>query len=229
MRPLFCSLVLVAGCAHGTHPHHEEAKASGHVEHHRHGHEHRFQDPAAMAARWDEPARDVWQKPAELVAAMQVEEGMTVADIGTGTGYLLPHLVRAVGRGRVIAQDIEVAMLEWVSARAAREGWTNVATLRGQPDDPGFEEGSLDRAVMVNVWHHVRSRESFGAKLAVSLRRGGRLVIVEARPGAPGDGPPEHYRLRPEQVIAELEAAGLEGRLLAWENERQYAVEGRRK
>lgn len=217
-QTLLLTLLSTTACAHaGQHGHHEQ----GH-------HHHRFTDPAAMAARWDDPSRDAWQKPESLVAALEIAPGMTVSDIGTGTGYLLPHLVRAAGpSGVVIAQDIEPTMLDWVRQRATREGWTNVTTAQGTSESPGLAPASVDRAVMINVWHHIEARESFAAALGATLRPGGRIVIVEARPGTGGEGPPEAMRLSPEQVIGSLQAAGLDARLLAWENDRQYAVEAR--
>ena len=213
---LLASLLSTAACAHG-----------GHHAHHG-GHHHRFTDPAAMAARWDDPARDAWQRPETLVAALEIAPGMTVTDLGTGTGYLLPHLVRAVGLdGVVLAQDIEPSMLDWVRQRAAKEGWTTVRTVQGTGDAPGLEPASVDRVVMVNVWHHIEGRERFASALSAALRQGGRIVVAEARPGAGGEGPPESMRLAPEEVIRAFEAAGLDARLLVWENDRQYAVEAR--
>jgi len=72
---LLVALLTTAACAHG-----------GHQAHHAGGHHHRFTDPAAMAARWDDPARDAWQRPDTLVAALDIAPGMTVTDLGTGTG-----------------------------------------------------------------------------------------------------------------------------------------------
>ncbi len=213
---LLAALLSPAACAHG-----------GHHAHHG-GHHHRFTDPAAMAARWDDPTRDAWQRPETLVAALEIAPGMTVTDLGTGTGYLLPHLVRAVGPdGVVLAQDIEPSMLDWVRQRAAKEGWTTVRTVQGTGDAPGLEPASVDRVVMVNVWHHIEGRERFASALAAALRQGGRIVVAEARPGAGGEGPPESMRLAPEEVIRAFEEAGLDARLLVWENDRQYAVEAR--
>ena len=78
-----------------------------------------FDDPAAYTDSWDDPARDAWQRPADLVVALGVQPGMAVADIGTGTGYMLPHLSRAVGAtGQVYAVDVSSEMLSWVDERA---------------------------------------------------------------------------------------------------------------
>jgi SAM-dependent methyltransferase len=188
------------------------------------GHQHRFEDPAAYAARWESPERDAWQLPAVVVETMGIEPGMRVADIGTGTGYLLGYLSEATGPdGTVYAIDVEPAMVDWVTERAANEGWTNVAPLLAPFEGPGVDAATLDRAVMVNVWHHIEDRETYAVNLFDALAPGGSILIVETRIDAP-DGPPMHYRMEPEAVIATLEAAGFAAELSEYGNVRQYAV-----
>jgi SAM-dependent methyltransferase len=223
---------------HGHHDHHgehaqPEAAGSGphadadpmHTNHAQpHGHQHHFTDPASYAARWEGPERDAWQQPASIIDAMEIVPGMTVADLGTGTGYLLARLSEAAGSaGTVLAIDVEPAMLEWVEQRAATEGWTNVRAHAGTFDSPAVEAGSLDRAVMINVWHHIEHQDRYAASLLESLAADGRAFIVETRVDAL-EGPPMHYRLEPQAVIDVLVAAGLSASLHPWENERQYMV-----
>ena len=93
--------------------------------HGHHGaHHHRFDDPEKYAERWNDPERDTWQHPEEIVAALQLVEGGVVADIGAGTGYLVAHLSRAVGEdGEVVAIDVEEAgQRALMGAADAREG-----------------------------------------------------------------------------------------------------------
>ena len=89
--------------------------------HAHHGdHHHRFDDAAAWSKVFDDPARDAWQKPAAVVSAMTIAPGMTVADVGAGTGYFEPHLSKAVGpSGKVLAIDIETDMVRWTNERAS--------------------------------------------------------------------------------------------------------------
>jgi SAM-dependent methyltransferase len=206
---------------------------SGHHDHAAHtahspGHQHRFDDPAAYASRWESPERDAWQMPDDLVAALGVEPGMTVADLGTGTGYLLGRLSAAVGDGgTVYAVDVEQAMIDWVTTRVAEQGWQNVETVLAPYDGPGVDAESLDRAVMVNVWHHIEDRGAYASATFEAVKPGGVLMIVETKVDAEA-GPPVHYRLAPETVMAELEAAGFAVELSPYENVQQYAVIGRR-
>jgi ubiquinone/menaquinone biosynthesis C-methylase UbiE len=198
----------------GEAPHHEAHRA--------------FDNPAEYTRSWDDPARDAWQKPAGLVAALGVKAGMAVADIGTGTGYLVPHLSRAAGpNGRVHAVDVSPQMLKWVQDRAARENLKNVGTVQASGNATGLPAASIDRAIMINVWHHIEDPAAYARSLHASLRTGGILFIVEAKPDA-AEGPPRHFRLDPTKVIAVLEQAGFKASVDPFQIDRQYVVRGER-
>ncbi|MBU6162579.1 MAG: methyltransferase domain-containing protein [Myxococcales bacterium] len=202
--------------------------AEGPEGHAMHGHQHTFDDPEHYATRWEGHERDEWQQPDGLVLQLGLAPGMTVADLGTGTGYLLPWLSAAVGNeGVVFAIDVEPAMLAWVAERIQQTGWTNVQTHAGEYDSPAVAGETLDCAVMVNVWHHIEHRDVYAAALLQSMKPGASAFIVETRMDAP-DGPPMHYRLPPEAVIEVLQAAGFDASLTDWQNERQYMVRATR-
>jgi len=190
------------------------------------GHHRTFDDPASYSKSWDDPARDEWQRPADLVTALGVHAGMAVADIGTGTGYMLPHLSRAAGTtGKVYAVDISPQMLDWVSERAEREGLANISTVKATGDSTGLETASTDRAIMINVWHHIENPEAYAKDLLRSLRPGGVVLIVEADPHSTQEGgPPQHFRLRPEAVIERFESAGFSAVIDPVKLDRQYVI-----
>ncbi len=198
-----------------------EAQHEGHAGHHR-----VFDDPETYTQSWDNPERDTWQRPSELVGALGVEPGMTVADIGTGTGYLLPHLSQAAGpEGRVLAVDIAPEMLDWVRDRAAREGLENVETVQASGSATGLQAGSVDRAIMINVWHHIEHPEAYALDLYEVMETGGVVFIIEAKPDwDEGRAPPRHFRLEPETVVAQLQAAGFQAALDDFAIDRQYVV-----
>lgn len=198
------------GCAHGS-ADHADAAGPPHGQHTDAGHGHpRFDDPAAWSARWEGPERDAAQKPVEVLAYCDVGPGMTVVDLGTGTGYFVPHLSRAVGdSGRVIALDIEASMVDWVQARIAREGLANASARVVGPDEPGLDLDTVDRILVVNTWHHIESRDEYLDKLRASLRIGGRLCLVEQKLDAP-HGPPRAHRLTAEVLKTELTQGGLD-------------------
>ncbi|MCB9506501.1 MAG: class I SAM-dependent methyltransferase [Myxococcales bacterium] len=188
------------------------------------GHQHGFTDPEAWAARWDNAERDEWQQPERVIAAMEISPGMTVADVGTGTGYFLPHLSAAVGaEGRVLARDVEPAMIDYVQARCEREGLGNVDAQVIGFESPGLPAHGMDRVMLVNTWHHIESREAYAAAVAETLAPNGALYIVEyTRDAQPG--PPAEMRLDPEQVITELAAGGLTATVVEPALPRQYVV-----
>ncbi len=171
--------------------------------------DHSFADAEKWAAVFDDPARDAWQKPAELVAALQLAPGSTVADVGAGTGYFNPHLSRAVGvDGRVIAVDIEQSLVDWMNERARKEETANVEARLGRPDSPGLQAGEVDVVMLVDTYHHINERVIWFSRLKESVKPGGRLVIVDFRPGDIPVGPPESHRIPQEKVVAELVEAG---------------------
>lgn len=208
-----------------------EEPADDHHQGHQHegeGHHDRaFKNPEDHAAHWNSPEREAWQRPAAVVEAMGIEPGMSVADIGAGTGYFIPFLVGQVGpNGIVYAIDVEDAMLRYIDDEAATRGWVNVETLRARANDSGLEPASVDRILSVNTWHHIPERESYAAHLMTTLRPGGSVWIVDYDKDAP-QGPPANHRMTPEQIISELEAAGFEAELHELHLERQFLVVGR--
>lgn len=190
---------------------------------------HHFDAPPESYARsWDDPRRDRWQQPAHVLQLMGLQPGMTVVDIGAGTGYFERHLDRAVGDGgKVIAVDVEPKLVAYIEARARREGWKRTRASLAPRDDPRLEPGSVDRVLIVDTWHHIDGREAYAQKLAAALRPDGRVVIVEVTPDSP-HGPKKEHRLAPAQVIAELTAAGLEAQVVREKLSRQYVVVGRK-
>lgn len=112
-----------------------------------------FDDPEQYASVWEKPERDEWQRPSDLVQALSVHPGMQVADIGSGTGYLLPYLSRAAGPGgRVYAVDISREMLAFIEKRSLRDKLTNVITVPATEAATGLPEGSLDRDLPAKMW-----------------------------------------------------------------------------
>ncbi len=188
---------------------------------------HRFDDPESWSARWDDPARDEWQRPAEVIEAMAIEPGMALVDLGAGTGYFLPHLAAAAGPdGAVEALDVEAPMVDWLKNRIARDAISGASARLVPFDDPQLPAASVDRVLIVNTWHHIPERPTYGAHLTRALKPGGAVVIVDYALDSPV-GPPAEMRLSPESVVADLEAAGLKAAIIPEALPRQYIVVGR--
>ncbi|MFT3771385.1 MAG: class I SAM-dependent methyltransferase [Minicystis sp.] len=208
-----------------------EAAAPSPDHHHHHGGPlvHRFENAAQWAKQFDDPARDAWQRPADVIAAMKITPGMTVADLGAGTGYFLPHLARATGpKGKVIALDVEPDMVRYMSERAAREGLANVEARVVPFHDPALPAGSVDRILVVDTWHHIDGRPAYAGKLRDALSPGGAVFVVDFKRDAHFGPPPEH-RLAPEQVMDELRGGGLDAQLVPAGLPEQYIVAGWRR
>ena len=216
------------GSHDGTHEHGSHGQGDSHAGRpgggHGHGMPHDFSDAEAWSKRFDDPARDAWQKPTEVVGLMGLEPGMTVADLGAGTGYFVGHLSAAVGaEGKVLALEPEANMVHFIAQRAKEEGWSNVESHKIPYDSPGVPKGALDRILIVNTWHHIENRGAYAARLRDSLAPGGQVVVVDFTRESP-TGPPAAHRLAPEQILDELAEGGLTGRVVEEELPRQFVV-----
>lgn len=213
--------LLVAACSVGT-----VAGCSNHAAH-RSVHGHRpFDDPERMAARWNDPERDRWQKPQEIVAALGLKPGDTVADLGAGTGYMVAHLSKAVGaRGRVIAIDAEAAMIYYLQSNSSGLGPAKVISQKVGYSDPELKPAGVNAVLTLDTWHHVGGREEYAGKVHSALKSGGRFVVVDYTQDAES-GPPMAMRLSPEQVAKELEAAGFHVEFMRESMPRHFMVVG---
>ena len=162
----------------------------------------------AVARGLSDPQRDARQKPGELVAAMRLRPGMTVADIGTGTGYMLPWLSAAVGPGgTVLAEDVYDDFLATARSHAQAAGLTNVKFINGSTTDAKLAQGSVDAILALDSYHHYDYPQRMLASFRRALKPDGRLVIVEyyRRTKAMADAM-NHIRLDAPDLIREVEA-----------------------
>jgi ubiquinone/menaquinone biosynthesis C-methylase UbiE len=188
-----------------------------------------FSEAKRFAAHFDDPARDAWQKPDEVVQLLSVTPGSTVVDLGAGTGYFLGRLSKAVGDGgQVLALDAEPQMVAYSEHRARETGWKNVVARQVPYESPELAPESVDRVLIVDTWHHISDREAYAAKLRTGLRPGGAVVIVDFTLES-DVGPPASHRLAPERVVQELETAGLAARIVEETLPKQYVVRGDRR
>ena len=158
------------------------------------------------------PDRDAWQKPDQIMDALAIADGSAVADIGAGAGWFTIRLARRVGpNGMVYAQDVQRQMLEAIRRRVAREGLLNVETRLGVGSSPNLPERALDAVLVVDVYPEVEDRIAFLRNLAAALKPGGRLGVVNYRPGrgGPGPAPQEGVRVESASVEGDALAAGL--------------------
>jgi len=168
--------------------------------------QHKFDDPAKFAKSFDDPSRDAWQMPTKVIDALALKGGMTVADIGAGTGYFSMRLAKVSPNLTVYAADIEPAMLEHLKTRAASEHLTNVKPTLAAASGPNLPT-PVDVVLIVDTYHHVADRVAYFRNLRKSLKPSGRVAIVDFRKDSP-DGPPVEFRFTVEQIEGEMKQAG---------------------
>ncbi|MGE0449793.1 MAG: class I SAM-dependent methyltransferase [Vicinamibacterales bacterium] len=198
------SFTLAALVAFGASAAQAQQAGGGHMPDHM---EHSFADADRYAKSFDDPARDAWQMPDRVIAALELRPGQAVADIGAGTGYFSVRLARAAGAPRVFAVDIEPNMVEYIRHRAMREGLTNITAVKADTDRTNLPE-PVDVVLIVDTYHHIPNRVAYFTALKSSLKPGGKLAIVDFKKDAPGEGPPPEFRFTPDQISGELGKAG---------------------
>lgn len=171
-----------------------------------HTHRHSFGDADKWSRVFDDPKRDAWQKPHEVIMALKLAPDAAVADIGAGTGYFAARLAHFVPRGRVYAVGTEPDMVRFLAGRAKREGLANLTPVKGANDDPRIP-APVDLILLVDVYHHIEGRSAYFSRLRTSLKPGGRVALIDFNQSS-RSGPPRSERIAPERVKSEMAAAG---------------------
>ncbi len=173
---------------------------------HGQGYQHSFGDAEKWAKAFDDPARDAWQKPDEVLNALHLQRTDRVADLGAGTGYFSVRIAKLVPEGKLFSIDIEPDMLRYLRERAHHENLSVLVPILASAESANLPE-SVDLVLVVDTYHHIDNRIAYFSKLKASFRPNGRLAIVDFKANSP-EGPPPEHRIPPEEVISELEAAG---------------------
>jgi ubiquinone/menaquinone biosynthesis C-methylase UbiE len=150
---------------------------------HAQGSPRQFQDTAHWVQVFESPERAKWQKPDQVVQALDLKPGQTVVDIGAGTGYFTRRFARAVGpSGQAIGLDIEPGMAAYMNADAAKLKLPNYQARTVKADDPELAPHSANLVFFCNVLHHVTNRVSYLKKLEAALKPGGRVAVIDFKP-----------------------------------------------
>ena len=169
---------------------------------------HGFGDVAHWAGVFESADRAKWQKPDEVVRALDLKPGQTVIDIGAGTGYFTRRFAKAVGpSGAVIGLDVEPGMVDYMKADAKKLGLQNYHARVVKADDPELSPNSADVIFFCDTLHHVDDRLAYLRKLAPALKPGGRIAVVDFKKDAP-EGPPKRMKISREQMIDQFSKAG---------------------
>lgn len=165
-------------------------------------------DPKAYIAALEDPKRDAYQKPHEVMEALAIREGEIIADIGAGSGYFTLRLAHHVGaKGRVYAVDVSPDMIRHLNGRVRDMGVLNVSTILAPPDDPLLPQ-PVDRFLIVDVWHHVEDQAGYLARMKKGLKPGGQVVMIDFQKKDLPVGPPVDMKISREDLLKQMQAAG---------------------
>jgi arsenite methyltransferase len=180
--------------------------AAGQVEHQEH---HPPESTSSYIKVLEDPGREAWQQPDDVIYRLALKPDDEVADLGAGSGYFTLRLAREVGQGgRVYAVDINPEMLRYIEKRAEEEQLDNIQTVLADPDDPKLGSQSVDLIFICDVLHHISHRERYYPFLARALRLGGRLVDIDFYKRKLPVGPPVEMKIAKKDAIKEIEQAG---------------------
>ena len=166
-------------------------------------------DPKAYIGALEDPKRDAYQKPHEVIHALNLKSGEVIADIGAGSGYFTFHLARHVGdKGKVYAVDVSPEMILHVNRRIRDQKANNVVTVLSDPDDPLLPDRSVNRFFFSDSWHHIENQSKYLSLMKRMLKPGGEVVMIDFHKKELPVGPPMNMKIAREDLIKQLDSNG---------------------
>ncbi len=163
-----------------------------------------------LGAYWlERPGREQEEAPSKAIELMQLKPTDIVADIGAGTGYFSFRIAPKVPKGRVLAEDIEPAMLRDIRKNAEKTGAKNVEGILGTIEDPKLPEAAVDVVLMVDAYHEFDHPREMMLAIVKALKPGGRVIDLEYRAEDPNVMILPHHKMTQAQAIKEMTAVGL--------------------
>lgn len=167
------------------------------------------QDSKAYIAYLEDPQRDVYQKPHEVIMALGLREGETVADIGAGSGYFTFRLASPVGeKGRIYAVDTSPDMIVHMNHQIRDMKLRNIVTVLSAPDDPLLMDGSIDRFFICDTWHHIQNQAQYLALMKKMLKPGGQVIMIDFQKRELPVGAPMEMKIAREDLVRQMESNG---------------------
>jgi arsenite methyltransferase len=166
-------------------------------------------DSNAYIGMLEDPKRDAYQKPHEVLTALAIKPGEVIADIGAGSGYFTFRLAHHVGdKGRVYAVDVSPEMILHLNRRIRDLKAMNVSSILADPDDPLLPERSVNRFFFSTSWHHIDNHEKYLSLMKRLLKPGGEVVMIDFHKKELPVGPPMQMKIAREDLIKEMESNG---------------------
>jgi arsenite methyltransferase len=170
---------------------------------------HGFHNIQHWAQAFESPERAKWQKPDEVVRALNLRAGQAVVDIGAGTGYFTRRFATAVGpTGTAAGVDIEPAMVDYMKTDAKKLKVSNYQARLSKPDDPELAPHSADLIFFCDVLHHIDNRLAYLRKLKPALKPAGRVAVIDFKKETLPVGPPPADKISRDEMIGEFRTAG---------------------
>jgi arsenite methyltransferase len=163
-------------------------------------------DPKAYIGSLEDPKRDAYQKPHEVMTALNLNPGEVIADIGAGSGYFTFRLAHQVGaKGKIFAVDISPDMILHINRRIRELKATNVVSILAEPDDPLLPDQSVNRFFFSDSWHHIENQTKYLALMKRMLKPRGEIVMIDFHKKESPIGPPLKMRIAREDLIKHME------------------------
>src|SRR6516165_456086 len=166
-------------------------------------------DPKAYIGALEDPKRDTYQKPQEVMTALGIKSGEVIADIGAGSGYFTFRLAHHVGgKGKIYAVDVSPDMILHINRRIRELNVSNIVLVLSDPDDPLLPDHSIDRFFFSESWHHIETQAKYLALMKRMLKPGGEVVMIDFQKKDLPVGPPLQMRIGREDLIKQMESHG---------------------
>jgi ubiquinone/menaquinone biosynthesis C-methylase UbiE len=166
-------------------------------------------DPKAYIGALEDPKRDEYQKPQEVMTALAIKPGEVIADIGAGSGYFTFRLAQHVGgKGKIYAVDVSPDMILHINRRIRDLNVGNVVTVLSDPDDPLLPVRSIDRFFFSESWHHIENQTKYLELMKRMLKPGGQVVMIDFQKKDLPVGPPLQMKIAKEDLIKQMQRHG---------------------
>jgi ubiquinone/menaquinone biosynthesis C-methylase UbiE len=166
-------------------------------------------DPKAYIGALEDPKRDEYQKPQEVMTALAITPGEIIADIGAGSGYFTFRLAHHVGdKGKVYAVDVSPDMILHINRRIRELDVSNVVSVLSDPDDPLLPDHSIDRFFFSESWHHIENQTKYLELMKRMLKPAGQIVMIDFQKKDLPVGPPLQMKIAKEDLIKQMQSHG---------------------
>lgn len=158
----------------------------------------------------ERPERESEEKTEKLIKNLDIDQGDVIADIGAGSGYHSFRMAPLVSNGTIYAVDIQDEMLAVIESKKAAEKIANIETVKGSERSVNLPKNSVDKVLMVDVYHEFSHPKEMLESIVEALRPDGKIFLIEYRKENKWVPIKEVHKMTEAQAVKEFEAAGLQ-------------------